>query len=262
MASFISTNETLERRQNGVVSRTGGKIINRVVEVSAGLNAGVLVCPSGTAGIACDQVDSAADVAKALGFTVFRPMSYDADLTDGSPHYAENEVGCILEEGYMFVLAEGTVVAEAPVYARITSDGGSNTTLGKVRADNDYAAGLTITPASSGLVTAQGAYVVRLVDAAGNDETFAATGDGTLTVNELATSLKNLIDASPNFAATDNTGSLTVTATAGGVIDVLQLGEHLTVTAGPRAVRVPNAYFAESRSGAGLVEIRVGAPNR
>lgn len=167
MASFISTNETLERRQNGVISRTGGKVTNRVLEETAGVGAGLFVCPSGTAGIACEHLDAAGDAAVAIGVTVFRPMSYDADLTDGNPHYAENEVVCILEEGYIFVEAEDTVVAEAPVFARHTASGG-NTTLGKVRADAD-------------------------------------------------------------------------TATAAAV---------------------PNAYFAESRTGAGLVEIRVGAPNR
>src|SRR5690348_13314596 len=106
MASFISTNETLTQRQNGVVSRTGGKIINLVLEEALGVDAGRFVCPSGTAGIACEDVDSAADCALALGPLVFRPMSYDADLTDGAPHYAADEVACILEEGYMFVDCE------------------------------------------------------------------------------------------------------------------------------------------------------------
>src|SRR5688572_6098124 len=103
MASFISTNEVLERRLNGVVSRTGGKVIDRVLEEAAGIDAGRFVCPSGTAGIACEDVDSAADAKIALGPLVYRPMAYDADLTDGAPHYAADEVACILEEGYMFV---------------------------------------------------------------------------------------------------------------------------------------------------------------
>ncbi len=258
MTSFISTNETLTRAQAGVVSRTGGKITNRVLEVAAGVDAGIFVCPSGTAGIACENIDSAADCGKALGPTVFRPMSYDADLTDGSPHYAENEVAAILEEGYMFVSAEGTVVAEQPVYVRHTSDGGSNTTLGKVRGDNDFATGLVITPAAT---YGASAHEVGLTISDGvNTETFNFVTDASPTTGEVAAGLVALIDASSNFAAT-GTVTITITSTLGPV-ELIAADASLAVTTNGRAAKVPNAYFAESRTGAGLVEIRVGAPNR
>jgi hypothetical protein len=259
MASFISTNETLERRQNGVISRTGGKVTNRVLEVAAGVDAGIVVCPSGTAGIACENCDSAADVAKALGVTVFRPMSYDADLTDGSPHYAENEVVAILDEGYIFVTSEGTVVAEAPVFVRITSDGGSNTTLGKVRGDSDVVSGgIVITPDAS-FAAAISSFTVVLSDGTVT-ESFTFTSDATPTTAEVAAGLVALIDASANFAAT-GTVTISVTSTT-GIVEVVQIDERLPITTPARAIRMPNAYFAESRTGAGLVEIRVGAPNR
>lgn len=259
MSSFISTNETLTRAQAGVVSRTGGKIINRVLEVAAGVDAGIFVCPSGTTGVACENIDSAADCGKALGVTVFRPMSYDADLTDGSPHYAENEVTAILEEGFMFVLSEGTVVAEQPVYVRHTSDGASNTTLGKVRADNDFATGLVLTPSGTfGAILTQFALTLTngLVE-----ETFTFTSDATPTAAEIAAGFVALIDASANFVSTGTT-TITVTSGAGPVEVVGTLPAGIVITTNGRASRVPNAYFAESRTSAGLVEIRVGAPNR
>lgn len=260
MASFISTNETIDRRLNGVVSRTGGKIINRVVEESAGIDCGLFVCPSGTAGVACEDVDSAADVAKALGVLVYRPMSYDADLTDGSPHYAENEVGCILEEGHIYVNAEGTVVAEAPVYVRHTSDGGSNTVLGKVRANSDGGVTLTTT------ATVDGQYRVTLSNGVVT-ETFGFTASSS-TAAQIVTGLVAAIDASANFAATGTT-TATITAQTGSEVSIVSLDAPTNAalalyvkTDTQLAVRAPNAYFAESRTGAGLVEIRVGAPNR
>ncbi len=258
MASFISTAETLTRAQNGVVSRTGGKIIHLVLEETLGVDCGRFVCPSGTAGIACEDIDAAADCAVALGPLVYRPMSYDADLTDGSPHYALNEVACILEEGYMFVDSEGTTVANRPVYVRHTSDGGSNTELGKVRGDNDFATGLVLTPAATypAVLTSVGITLSNGVV----EETFLFVSDASPTVGEVAAGLVALIDASANFAST---GTVTITVTSGtGIVEVVSKDPSLTLTTNGRATRVPNAYFTESRSGAGLVEIRVGAPNR
>lgn len=256
MASFISTNETLERRQNGVISRTGGKVTNRVLEVAAGVNAGIFVCPSGTAGIACENIDSAADAAKALGVTVFRPMSYDADLTDGAPHYAENEVVAILDEGYIFVEAEGTVVAEMPVLARITSDGGSNTTLGKVLGTSDYpAGGIVLTPTAQN----SSAYSVELFDGVVR-ETYNYTSDATATAQEIVEGLAAAINAGTAFDATEDNSVISITSVTG--VLTVQPSSNLAVTTPARAAIVPNAYFAESRTGAGLVEIRVGAPNR
>lgn len=262
MASFISTNETLTRAQNGVVSRTGGKIINLVLEETLGVDAGRFVCPSGTAGIACEDVDSAADCAIALGPLVFRPMAYDADLTDGAPHYALNEVACILEEGYMFVDAEGTVVAQSPVYVRHTSDGGSNTELGKVRGNSD---GTFVIDTTANAV--EGIYSVVLFNGV-VEETFVYATDGSATTAEILAGLVTQIDGSANYSAAGTT-EVTVTLVAGTEIKLVALSAPTpatqalwTTTDNQKAARVPNAYFAESRSGAGLVEIRVGAPNR
>jgi hypothetical protein len=85
-------------------------------------------------------------VKRAVGFSVFRPMSEDFDSTH---HYADNEAVALMEGGHMHVLSEQTCVADKPVYIRTTSDGGSNLVLGKVRADSDYpAGGIVLTPTS------------------------------------------------------------------------------------------------------------------
>ncbi len=258
MASLLTPQETLGLALAGSISRKGAKTTTRTLNQAAGSAEGLLLAPSGTAGQECIAPTTEALVKSAIGFSVIRPMSEDFDSTH---HYADNEAVALMESGHMHVNCEGTAVADAPVYARITSDGGSNTVLGKVRADQDYpSGGLVITPAASP-VAAQGGYLVRLVDAAGHDETFVMTTDGSATVNEIATGLKNLIDASPNFVAVDNTGSLSVTAAAGAVVEVLQLGEHLTISTGPRCVRIPGCFFDHSRTGAGLVEIRFDKRN-
>lgn len=253
MSSFISTAETLTRAQAGVISRTGGKVTNRVVEVSGGIDAGLFVAPSGTAGIACGLTSSALLAKKAIGLLVFRPMSEDFDSTH---HYAENEVGAILEEGFMFVSAEGTCVANEPVYARITTDGGSNTIVGKVRADSN--GGVTLTTTS----TVDGQYGVTLSNGVVT-ETFQFTASSS-TATQIVTGLVAAITASANFVATGTT-TATITAETGHEVSIVLLtaptnaAELLYVkTDAQLAVKVPGAYFTESRSGAGLVEIRVG----
>lgn len=257
MASFISTNETLTRAQAGVISRTGGKVINRVLEVAAGVDAGLFVCPSGTAGVACENVDSESDVKRALGVLVFRPMSEDLDSTH---HYRENEVTSILEQGFMFVASEGTTVAEQPVFARITSDGGSNTILGKVRGDSDVVSGgIVITPDAS-FTAALTTIGLTLSDGVNPPQSFQFSTDASPTTAEVAAGLVAAIDASTLFAST---GTTTISVTSGtGIVEIVEMDERLTLTTPARAIRVPGAYFTESRSGAGLVEIRVGAPNR
>ena len=249
MASFISTNEVLAVRLNGVVSRTGARVGNYVLEEATGVDQGLFVCASGTAGEACEDCDSAADVRAALGLTI-----YQAGKTEGTnAFYDQGEAVPVLEEGHMYVLSEGTVVVGQPVFARHTSDGGSNTTLGQVLADSDLpSGGLTITPTA----TNNKYYTITISDGT-NKETFTYLSDGTATVAEICTNLTALIDASANFSATDNTTNFQIDSTS-GIVEVLSADTELPVTTPGRAERVPGAYFAESRTGAGLVEIEVG----
>lgn len=250
MASFIQPQETLEPATAGSISRLGAKVTTRTLNQAAGVAEGLLLAPSGTAGQECISPTTEAGVKSAVGFSVYRPMSEDFDTTH---HYADNEAVAIMEEGHMYVLSEGTVVADAPVFARITSDGGSNTVLGKVRGDSDVVSGgVVITPEAS-LVQAITVFELELSD--GNvQELFSFTSDASPTPTEVATGLVALIDASDKFAATGTT-TISVTSTT-GVVEVISSNEQLDVSTPARAVRVPGTFFDASRTGAGLVEIR------
>jgi hypothetical protein len=250
MASFIQPQETLELGLPGQISRLGAVVTTRTLNQAAGVAEGLLVAPSGTTGQECISPTTVAGVQAAPGFTVYRPMSEDFDSTH---HYADNEAVAVMESGYMLVLTEGSVVADRPVYSRITSDGGSNTVLGKVRADSDVVAGgVVITPEAS-LVQAITAFELELSD--GNVmESFVFTSDASPTPTEVATGLVALIDASDKFAATGTT-EINVTSTT-GVVEVIASNEQLDVTTPARAVRVPGTFFVASRTGAGIAEIR------
>lgn len=250
MSSFIQPQETLDLGLPGQISRLGAFVTTRTLNQAAGVAAGVLVGPSGTAGQECASPASEAAVQSAPGFTVYRPMSEDKDDTH---HYDDNEAVAIMETGHMWVLAEGTVVADQPVYVRITSDGGSNTVLGKVRADSDYVSGgVVITPEAS-LDQAVTTFVVELSDG-DVTETFTFTSDVTPTPTEVATGLVAAINASDKFAATGTT-TISVTSTS-GTVEVVSTSEQLDVSTPARAVRVPGTFFDNSRTGAGIVEIR------
>lgn len=254
MASLLTPQETLGLAQAGSISRLGAKTTTRTLNQAAGVAEGLLLAKSGTAGQECVSPTTEALVKSAVGFSIFRPMSEDYDSTH---HYADNEAVAIMEEGHMNVLAEGTVVADAPVFARVTSDGGSNTVLGKVRADSDYpSGGIVITPAS-----AENAkyYSITLSDGTNPPETFTYLSDGSATVGEIAAALVALIDASANFAST-GTVTISVTSTT-GIVEVVALTPTLAITTAARAFRVPGCFFDHSRTGAGLVELRLNKQN-
>lgn len=255
MASLLTPLETLEIAKAGSVSRLGAFITTRTLNQAAGVAEGLVLAPSGTAGQECISPTTEAGVKSAVGFSVYRPMSEDFDATH---HYADNEAVAIMEEGHMYVLCEGTVVQDAPVFARITSDGGSNTVLGKVRGDSDVVSGgVVITPEAS-LVQAITVFSLTLSD--GNvTESFDFTSDASPTPAEVAAGLVALIDASDKFAAT---GTSTISITSGtGIVEVISSNEQLDVTTPSRAVRVPGCFFDHSRTGAGLVEIRLNKRN-
>lgn len=256
MASFISSNETHDRAQNGVVATHGCELISRVVEEALGINCGLFVCASGTEGIACEDLDAVADASKVLGVTVFEALKEDFDSTH---HYGPNDIACIVKRGEIYVLAEDTVVADRPVFARVTSDAGDNTVLGKVRGDSDVVAGgIVITPDAS-FTAALTTVGLTLSDGVNPPQSFQFSTDATPTTAEVAAGLVAAIDASALFAAT---GTVDLNITSGtGIVEVVAMDERLTLTTPGRAVRIPGAFFCESRSGAGLVKIRVGQTN-
>ncbi len=255
MASFITANETLTQRFNGSISRSCPTIIGRLLDESAGVDAGRVVAPSGTTNLECQEPTTAALVRSAYGFTVFSPMQEDADLTDGTPHYADNTMVSIMTKGSMYVDCEGTVVAGNPVYVRHTSDGGSNTELGKVRGNSD---GTLVIDTTANAV--EGIYSITLNNGVVT-ETFTYATDGSATTAEILAGLVALIDASANYSAAGTT-EITITLVVGTEISIVELRAPTpatqalyTTTDNQKATKLPGAYFTESRTGAGLVEI-------
>lgn len=252
MALFITANELLEQRHNGSISRSFPTIIGRLLDEASGVHCGRVVAVAGTTNTECQEPTTAAAVATAYGFTVYSPMHEPADLTDGTPHYGDNSMVSIMTKGSMYVDCEGTVVAGRPVYVRFASDGGDNTELGKVRGDNSYpAGGIVITPAGS--LTAVVQEISLTLSNGTVTETFKFITDASPSTGEVAAGLVALIDASANFAAT---GTVTISVTSGtGIVEVVALDSNLTLTTPGQAAILPGAYFTESRTGAGLVEI-------
>jgi hypothetical protein len=254
MPSFITPPlDELPLGLPGQISRLGSFVVTRTLNQVAGLAAGVLVGPSGTTGQECASPATEAHVASAIGFSCYRAMSADFDATH---HYEDNEAVAIMESGHMYVLAEGTCVADEPVYVRIASDGGDNTVLGKVLGSPDAPAGAVVITPEASLVQAVTFFELELSDG-DVTESFVFESDATPTPTEVATGLVALIDASDKFAATGTT-TISVTSTT-GVVTVVSSNEQLDVTtAAPaaRGVLVPGTFFDASRTGAGLVEIR------
>lgn len=255
MASLLTPQETLGLGVAGSISRLGAKTTTRTLNQAAGVAEGLLLAPSGTAGQECISPSTEAGVKACVGFSIYRPMSEDYDSTH---HYADNEAVALMEEGHMNVNVEGTCVADAPVFARITSDGGSNTVLGKVRADSDYpAGGIVLTPTSpvQGLATY---YSVTLSNGS-STEKFSFLSDASASAAEVSAGLVAQIDQSGTFAAT---GSSTISVTSGtGIVEVVEKTDTLVLSTPARAIRVPGCFFDHSRTGAGLVEIRLNKQN-
>lgn len=251
MTSLLTPQEVHGAALAGSISRLGAFVTTRTLNQAAGVAEGLLLAKSGTAGQECISPTTEALVKSAVGFGVIRPMSEDLDTTH---HYADNEAVAIMEEGHMNVLSEGTTVADQPVCARITSDGGSNTVLGKVRGDSDYpAGGIVITPDAS-FTAALTTVGLTLSDGVNPPQSFQFSTDATPTTAEVAAGLVAAIDASDLFAST---GTVTISVTSGtGIVEIVAMDERLTLTTPARAIRVPGTFFDASRSGAGLVEIR------
>ena len=254
MSSFITTNEVLAVARAGSISRNGADVTTRTLNQAAGSAEGLLLAPSGTAGQECIAPSTELLVKTAIGWSVFRPMSEDFDSTH---HYADNEQVSLMRSGHMTVLSEGTVVADRPVMVRATSDGGSNTVLGKVLGNSDYpAGGIVITPAGSYAAQVSD-FTIGLSDGVNPPEYSTFRSDSSPTTAEVAAGLVALIDASANFGST-GTVTISVTSTT-GIVEIVHLDGTLTLTTPARAFRRPGAFFDASRTGAGLVEIRQNA---
>lgn len=263
MTAFLTIREIAVAGKAGHIAANTedqlGKILVR--RADANINSGLGVVDGVTPGQTVKAPSNALEAKRLRG--VLLDPEFKHDINAAADYLTGDQVS-LLEEGYIWVNAEATVAVGDDVYVRHTSDGGSNTTPGTFRPDNDTpATGIVITPTTSGLVAAQGGYTVRLRDKAGHDETFTFVSTGSITSTTIATGLVALIDASPNFAATGTTAATITTQAGTGQVEVLQLSEHLTITTPARAERVEFAEFVSAVTGAGLAKIRLRlSPNQ
>lgn len=255
MASFITASETVTAvaKINGSIARCGGqgdpKIIGRLLDEAAGINAGRVVAPAGTANLECQEPTSEALVKSAYGFSLYNPSHEAFDVADQTPFYGDNTMVSILTNGSINVDVEGTCIAGRPVLVRFTSDGGDNTELGKVSAVSDYpAGGITLTPA----VANSQPYSVELFDGIVR-ETYAIVSGGSASAQAIVEALAALINAGTAFDATEDDSVINITSVT-GVLEI-QPSSNLVATNPARCAILPGAYFTESRTGAGVVEV-------
>jgi hypothetical protein len=244
--------ETPSAGQNGHIAASTAGLGETLVRLAdANIGAGLFMCEGATPGVTAKAPATDAEARACIGCTIdpeyLNEIGAAADYLDG-------DAVTLLQKGYIWVNAEGTVAHDGKVYVRHTSDGGSNTTLGKVRGDSDVVAGgIVITPDAS-FAAAVSSFNVTLSNGVVT-ESFTFTSDATPTTAEVAAGLVALIDASANFAST---GTVTVSVTSGtGVVEVVSIDERLPVTTPSRAAELKGARFVKGRTGAGLVKVRL-----
>jgi hypothetical protein len=251
MATFIELLETPTAGKAGHVAASSAAETRLVRIADANINPGLFVCEGATPGSTMKAPTTAAEAKASLGCLI--DPEFLNDVNAAAAYLAGNQA-TILQSGYIWAECEETVAIGDQVYVRHTSDGSSNTVLGKVRKSNDFATGLVLTPSGS-----YGAIVTQFALTLSNgvvEETFTFTSDASPTAAEIAAGFVALIDASANFAATGTT-TITVTSTTGVVEVVGTLPAGTVITTNGRATALKGARFASARSGAGIVKVKL-----
>lgn len=256
MTAFIEIFETPTAGKAGhIAASTKGFTGSSLVRLSeAAINAGLGVVDGATIGTTCKAPASAAEVRdKFLGVLI--DPEFHNEIGAAADYLSGQQVS-ILEEGYIWVVVEAAVAIGGNVCCRHTSDGGSNTVLGKFRADSDYpAGGITLTPAAP-TASVSNTYSVTLFDGAVTEE-YVFTSDATPTVAEIITGLVAKINAGTAFDAVDGTTVLTVTSVT-GLLEI-KVSSNLVQSTPARAERVRGAKFMSATAGAGVAKVRLPA---
>ncbi len=245
--------ETPSAGQNGHVAASTAGLGQTLVRLAdANVNCGLFMCEGATPGTTA-KVPTTDAMARACIGCALDP-EYLNEIGAAADYLAGDAV-TLQKQGYMWINVEGTVAHDAPVFVRHTSDGGSNTVLGKARGDSDVVSGgVVITPDASFAAVAS-SFTIVLSDGTLQPESFTFTSDASPTTGEVAAGLVALIDASTRFAAT-GTVTISVTSTT-GIVEVISIDERLPITTPARAARLKGAQFVKGRSGAGLVKVRL-----
>jgi hypothetical protein len=254
MTAFQAFAEAPSAGQAGhICSSTGplGQSRTLVRSVDAAIDCALAVTPGATPGKTVKAPTTKAEAEVCEG--VLLDPVYLNEI-GGSTSYTLGQPATLLEDGYMWVNSEGTVAFGDPVFVRILTDGGSNTTKGTLTNVSDYpSGGVVITPDAS--FTAALTTVGLTLSDGTNTQTFQFSTDASPTTAEVAAGLVAAIDASDFFAAT---GSVTISVTStSGIVEVVNLDERLTLTTPARAHRRPGWRWAKARTGAGLTKLQV-----
>jgi predicted regulator of Ras-like GTPase activity (Roadblock/LC7/MglB family) len=247
--------ETPSAGQNGhIAASTAGQEETLVRLADANIGCGLFMCEGATPGVTAKAPATAAEAKACIGVNLdpeyLNEIGAAADYLDG-------DAVTLVQKGYVWINSEGTVAHDGKVYVRHTSDGGSNTTLGKARADSD---GTVVIDTTANAV--EGVYSITL-DNGVVQETFPYTTDGSATTAEIIAALVAAIDASANYSAAGTT-EITVTRSAGSEIKVVELRAPTpatqllwVVTDNQKASALKGARFVKGRTGAGLVKVRL-----
>ncbi len=236
-------------------------------DVATGFNEETSAIPFGIllkTGTADNQVKLYTQGATPAGLAMHTHAYSNRDLS-GTNGVATLESVNVMRKGRMWVLAEGTVAKGGLVYARHTSDGGSNTQLGSLRADADGTAQVsTLTPTAANSTSYSVAVFVN-----GRQYTFTTVSDGSATATEICDALRVLMAADATFTA-----QIVATGTATLILTSQFAGREFEVgTNGPGVISIAattaNATKADlmtgmrwagSRTGAGLVQVEINKP--
>lgn len=241
MAAFIQISEvqTQVGKAGHIAASSKGYVGSSLARVcEANINAGLGVVSGATKGKTIKAPVSDLEVQ-----TLFEGALIDPEFkndTSAAADYLLGQQVSVLEEGYIWVQVEGTPAVGGLVCCRHTSDGASNTTLGKFRTDSDYPAGGVILTPVAVVGSDSNHYSVTLFDGQVR-RTYSFNSDVTPTVAEVITGLVTLINADTPFDAVDNTTTLSVTSVT-GVLEV-DTGAQFVLTAPTRAALVRGAKF-------------------
>ena len=219
--------------------------------VDAAIACGLAQCEGATPGKTCKSPTTDALAKASIG--VLLDPAYLNEIGTATT-YTILQPATLIEEGYLWVNAEGTVAVGDKVCVRHTSDGGSNVTPGTLTNVSDYAAGgIVLTPVAV-VGSDSNHYSLTLFDGFVR-KTYSFNSDITPTVAEVITGLVTLINADTPFDAVDGTTTIAITSVTG----ILEIDHGAQFTAGnaTRCAPVPGWTWHSARTGAGLAKIRL-----
>lgn len=135
-------------------------------EASAEIPFGVMVC-QGTAGGTSGTPDKAilpVDANSVPVGVVVHSHDYDSRTELGTTGLKPKTMLSVMRRGRIWVQVEDAVTVNAPAFYRYTSDGGSNTQVGKFRSDADSAKALKVRGAIYKTAASAGGFAILELD--------------------------------------------------------------------------------------------------